>query len=71
MNPFAALRRRFLTPTITADFVKNADQQFTGRMRIDGREVACWLVMDEARPTPAFLKLTFSNPYAKPRKPTP
>jgi hypothetical protein len=63
----------------TARFQRNSDGQFVGRLSIDENEFECWLVFDDPGPEvkhpafrkahgapmedPAFLKLSFENPY--------
>jgi hypothetical protein len=63
----------------TGRFQRNRDGQFVGHFAIAGEELACWLVFDEIGPEakdaamrkmlgpppkdPAFLKMTFENPY--------
>lgn len=49
----------------TARFQRNADGQFTGRVRIEGEIVECWLVFDQKRgevKNPWFLRLSFEEP---------
>lgn len=63
----------------TARFQRNRDGQFVGYMSIDGEHFDCWLVFDDIGPeakdpamrkllgekieNPAFLKLSFEDPY--------
>jgi hypothetical protein len=49
----------------TAQFKRNSDGQYVGRVHIEGEEFECWLVFDEKRGevrNPWFLRLSFEEP---------
>jgi hypothetical protein len=52
----------------TGRFQRNRDGRWVGRMALNGEEIECWLVFDDHYPVKdeAFLKLSFTTPYAEP-----